>query len=194
MCKLLPEVKLAHDKRNTRFGVIFQLIQELVSGGIYYVRIRPRLLSVRNVAGRKSLEEMPLLALSNGKDPLVLAVGAYAASVAAKPDNDAVLANGFEHPRTIISDFTVAEKTLQYFFSKLATNNFIRPVVVMHALEKTEGGLTQIEIRALQELAMGAGAREAHVWGGRELVDHEFENKKFPGDHWLSEKPKWVKS
>ena len=63
----------------------------------------------------------------------------------------------------------------------------------MHPLEKTEGGLTQIEVRALQELAAGAGAIEAHVWQGRELMDYELESRKFPEGHWLSGKPKWLK-
>jgi hypothetical protein len=44
-------------------------------------------------------------------------------------------------------------------------------------MEKTEGGLSQVEERVLQELALGAGARRALVWVGQELSDQELRQK-----------------
>lgn len=37
------------------------------------------------------------------------------------------------------------------------------PQIVMHQLEKTEGGLTSVEDRVLRELAVAAGAREVLI-------------------------------
>jgi rod shape-determining protein MreB len=174
--------------------MLLQLFQKLLSGGPYYVRMRPQLLSVRDVSTKKAIEDVPLMAISKGRHQKVLAIGATAAADASTSGAEFNLINGFTHPRSIISDFTVAEKTLQHYFRLLSGNNILKPspVVVMHPLEKTEGGLTQIEIRALLELARGAGAREAYIWTGRELMDNEFERKQFPGDHWLPERPTWA--
>ena len=176
--------------------MLLKLIQRLVSGGPFYVRIRPQFLSVRDISAKKTIEDVPLVAIAKGEKRSILAIGASAAIEASKSKNEYELINGFDHPRSIISDFTVAEKTLQYFFRELIKNEIIRvsPIVVMHVLDKIDGGLTQVEIRALQELAAGAGAREAYVWTGRELMDYEFVCKKFPGNHWMPEQPKWAKT
>ena len=176
--------------------MILKLIQRLVSGGPFYVRIRPQMLSVRDINAKRTIEDIPLMAITRGKNRSILAIGASAATEASTSRKEYELINGFDHPRSIISDFTVAEKTLQYFFRKLVRNKMLRPspIVVMHVLDKMEGGLTQVEVRALQELAAGAGAREAYVWTGRELMDHEFESKQFPGNHWFPEQPKWAKT
>jgi len=45
-------------------------------------------------------------------------------------------------------------------------------------MEKTEGGLTVIEHRALRELAIGAGARDAAIYQGPQLSIHDFEQLK----------------
>lgn len=176
--------------------MLLQLFKKLLSGGPYYVRMRPQLLSVRDVSTKKSIEGVPLMAISKGRHQKILGIGSTAAADASTAGEEFNLINGFTHPRSIISDFTVAEKTLQHYFRLLSEKNALKPspVVVMHPLEKTEGGLTPIEIRALLELALGAGAREAYVWTGRELMDNEFERKQFPGDHWFPEKPAWAKN
>jgi len=173
----------------------------LVSGGPLYVRIRSRLLSVRDISSKKAVEAAPLMAISKGEGRSILAIGAAAAAEAAKSNVEYEIVNGFDHPRSIISDFTVAEKTLQYLFHKVAGMSVTKkviirssPIVVLHVLDKIDGGLTQVEIRALLELATGAGAREAYIWTGRELMDYDFESKRFPGNHWLPEQPRWAKA
>ena len=40
---------------------------------------------------------------------------------------------------------------------------------MIHQLEKTEGGLTDIEDRVLRELALGAGAREVVIYLGDKI-------------------------
>jgi len=191
---MLSSVKLREINLETR--VIPRCIHKLLGSRLYYVRIRPRLLTVREAVSRKTVEDIPFLAVDHDSDPVkILEVGAIAASTAAQSGGNVDLVNGFDHPRSIISDFTLAEKTLQHFFLKLYDDAFLKPspIVIMHPLEKIEGGLTQIEVRALQELAMGAGAREAHVWKGRELMDYELESRSFPQEGWASAKPKWDK-
>ena len=48
-----------------------------------------------------------------------------------------------------------------------------------HPRVNPEGGWTQIEIRALHELAMGAGASRVVVWHGREISDEELREQRF---------------
>jgi rod shape-determining protein MreB and related proteins len=89
--------------------------------------------------------------------------------------------NPFNHNRSIISSFTYAEKILQFAFKSIQTNAFkAAPRVVMHQLEKNEGGLTETEERLLRELAIAAGAREVVVYQGNRIIpEHEtFENIK----------------
>ncbi len=83
----------------------------------------------------------------------------------------------------------MAEKTLKHFVAQVVSGSLIRPspVMVLHVLDEWEGGLTEIELRALRELALGAGARAVHIWGGRELTDQELKDWRFPGDHWLGD-------
>jgi rod shape-determining protein MreB len=45
--------------------------------------------------------------------------------------------------------------------------------VVIHPLEKIEGGLSQVEERLFHELAVGAGASKVVVWAGAPLSDAE---------------------
>lgn len=154
-------------------------IRRLVSSGPYYVRIRPQHLSVKDVATGAMYEDVPVMAIQS-KPQSILAVGSPALALAGR--QNVRIANGFEHARTIIADFTVALETLKHFFAQVAQRSLIRPspVVVMHVLERLEGGLTQVERRALRELALAAGAREVYLREGPELTDHEIKSMK-PG-------------
>ena len=77
----------------------------------------------------------------------------------------------FSHERTLLANFTNADRLMKQGLAQL--KSFLPPVVVVHPLERLEGGLTQIEERAYQELAVGAGAGKAVVWTGHELSDDE---------------------
>lgn len=177
--------------------MLLNYLRKTLSSGPYYVRLRPQLISIRDVASKESIEDKPIVAMvGEARQRSILAIGASAASVAAASGKEYTLVNGFEHPRSIIADFEIAEKTLQHYIRKLAGNAIFRPapIVIIHVLDKTEGGLTQVEIRALCELALGAGAREAYVWTGQELTDQAFASNHFPGNHWHPQRPKWVKT
>ncbi len=83
----------------------------------------------------------------------------------------------YSHPRTLISDFIFAEKLLQYAVKEVLSVKFLTmsPLIVIHPMEKLEGGLTSVESRAFQELALGAGARDAIVHEGDELNIMDFD-------------------
>lgn len=81
--------------------------------------------------------------------------------------------NPFSHPRTIFSDFTVGEKLVRHGLLTMFGSRFtgVSPALgIIHPLEKLEGGLTEIEQRALKELGLAAGFREVRVYTGLELV------------------------
>jgi len=81
----------------------------------------------------------------------------------------------FSHPRALLANFGNADGLMRRGLKQLTS--VVRPVVVVHPLEQIEGGLTQIEERAFQELATGAGARRVVLWTGRELNDAEVREK-----------------
>jgi len=156
---------------------IFQLFNPVV-----YVKLSPDMLTVREVNSGYELSEPPLIAIARIPKERVLAVGQEAAAIAAS--QGAELINPFKHPRALLSDFTVAGQVVKRFVqkaSKAAMGGIFRPapIIVLHPLVNPEGGFTQIEIRAMHELALGAGARKAIIWHGRELSNEELSSLKF---------------
>jgi hypothetical protein len=81
----------------------------------------------------------------------------------------------FSYPRSVISEFTVAEALLKQGVKSVG--GFLPPRVLMHPMEKVEDGLTQIEERVFLEVAYGSGARKAAVWTGNPLRDEEVKEK-----------------
>ena len=72
----------------------------------------------------------------------------------------------FSHPRTLLGNFSNGEAFLKSLVAEVKGGFLFKPAILIHALERTEGGLTQIEERAFHELAMGAGASSVKVWSG----------------------------
>ncbi len=60
---------------------------------------------------------------------------------------------------------------------RMAPQPFSHPRTLLHPLETIDGGLTQIEERAFQELAIGAGASKVKVWSGPALSDAQVVEK-----------------
>jgi hypothetical protein len=81
----------------------------------------------------------------------------------------------FTTKRLLVGQFAAAERSLKRGFKELFSSNWLSPspVVVIHPMEKVEGGLSEIEDRIFRELAAGAGARKVVVWLGHELSDAE---------------------
>ena len=81
---------------------------------------------------------------------------------------------GFSHQRMLVGNFTAAQECLKTVLSDARGSGFVlRTSVVIHPLEKVEGGLTQVEERLFHELAVGAGASKVLVWVGAQLSDAE---------------------
>ena len=85
----------------------------------------------------------------------------------------------FSHPRMLIGNFISAEAALKKVVRQVSSGSFLMPspTVLMHPMEKLEGGLSQIEERVLREKALGAGARKAVLWTGHVLSDTEVIDK-----------------
>jgi rod shape-determining protein MreB len=145
-----------------------------------YIQISPDRLTVRNPRTGAQISEVPELAITSAPKVRVVAVGTEARSKSAEPNVKVI--NPFAHPRTLVSDFTAGQQLIKAFIAKTVTGGIfaVSPSIVMHPLGDPAGGYTQIEVRALQELALGAGARSAKVWQGRPLTDQELLSGSFP--------------
>ncbi len=148
-----------------------------------YVKIKADLLSVTLVEENHTFEDKPLLAVrigSKGKGTII-AAGSEAEMIDPAIDDSVKIHNGFDHPRSCIRDFEIASATLRYFIRRVINRKaFVRPIIIMHPLEKIEGGLTEIEHRALRDLAELVGARDSFVWTGRVLDIQEIAESRFP--------------
>jgi len=82
-----------------------------------------------------------------------------------------------------VSDFTLAEQLLKAFARRVVQGRLRwapSPAIVIHPLGEHCGGLTQVEIRALQELALGLGASGVQIWQGPALTDEQLLSGDFP--------------
>jgi len=84
----------------------------------------------------------------------------------------------FSHPRMLVGNFTAAQECLKEAISEARGSGFaLATAVVIHPLERIDGGLTQVEERLFHELAVGAGASKVVVWVGALLSDGEVISK-----------------
>lgn len=157
-----------------------------LSKPVIYVRVSPERLTLKNLKTGESLAEIPEVAISAPPKPKILAVGPQARHAAAT--QPAKVVNPFAHPRSMVSDFSVAELLLKHQLRRVLGNALLSPSphIVIHPLGSPAGGFTQVERRAFREMAMGAGASEVHVWSGRPLTDQEVLSKQPPstGGEW----------
>jgi rod shape-determining protein MreB len=136
----------------------------------WYLKLTPELFSLLDVQSGMLLSEQPLLAYKTDKGRRIpLAAGNAALGCAGQAG--VTLANGFRHPRTLLADFSIAAATLKLLLQKCAKPFHLQlaPTLILHPQAMLEGGLTQIEIRGLVELARSAGARKIFLWTGPEL-------------------------
>lgn len=148
---------------------------------LLYLRLSPDRLTVRNVKTGISISEVPEIALLRGvKKPQVLGVGAEAALHRTTPSVEVL--NPFSHPRTMVGDFTASEQVVKAFIRRMTGAGWLAmaPRVVFHPLGDPAGGFTQVEIRAFQEMALGAGAADVLMWQGPELTDEQVRLNHFP--------------
>ncbi|MGV3618982.1 MAG: hypothetical protein ACO1SV_26950 [Fimbriimonas sp.] len=140
-----------------------------------YVRIRRRWLGVRILtwSGKVHVWEGAAEAmLVSGKKGQVQAVPSGAALPAW-----AVLSHpfvAFAHPRVLIDGMMETQSLVRAWLQQAGWKPKSGTIFVVHVLDAWEGGLSQLELRALQELAKQVGAgRSIVVEGGPELSDPE---------------------
>lgn len=140
---------------------------------VLYVMISPDLLTIKNIRTGRVISEVPEVAISKSPKPKIIAVGAKARNAALGQPSQIV--NPFGHPRSLVSDFTVAEQLLKYQVRQALEGSFITlPLtIIMHPLGEPAGGFTQVELRAFREMAIGAGASKVYLKEGTPLKDQE---------------------
>ena len=146
---------------------MFKFIRGLFSHDLL-IELSESKVSIKAFSSDVAFEEEPYIAIEkNKKGEVVKVIGKEAKSLSGA--NIRVL-NPFKHSRSFVADFICAEKIVQHGLYTLH-KSIIRPAprVIMHQLEKTDGGLTDIEERVLRELAFGAGAREVVIYLGSRI-------------------------
>ncbi len=147
--------------------MIINLVRRLFASGPYYVRVNRERLSARDVATGEEVECRTHISINDSK--IVVSVGDPIS-----PEATNTL-QPFDHPRILIEDYTAAEKIFMYVVRKLSGYKYFMPspVMVVHPDLELEGGITQIELRALREIAEASGARTVYFHSGRQLTDQE---------------------
>lgn len=150
---------------------------------LLYIAISPERLSVRNPKTGATWDEVPEIALQDQPKLLILAVGNRAREAAAR--TGARIAIPLAHPRSLVSDFVLAQQLLKHSVrTVLDKGSFWRflpsPHIVLHLPANPEGGYTQTELRTLKELALGCGASRATLWQGPALTDGELLSGQYP--------------
>ena len=66
---------------------------------------------------------------------------------------------GLDHPRTLMGDFHVVEACFKVALNELCLDRrFVKPRVLVHLIPDTQGGYTNVELRAFKEASLMAGA------------------------------------
>lgn len=125
---------------------------------------------------------MPELAIEKKSKLKILDIGVLARTHSSKLNVEIV--NPFAHPRTLVSDFGMAEQMLKLAIHRILKASMFSasPMMVLHLMGDPDGGYTQVEIRAFREMGRGTGASQVVLWQGRNLTDQEILAKQFPSD------------
>ncbi len=148
-------------------NILITYIRSLFSFDLL-IELRESRIRIVSFLDNLEYDEKPLIAIeSAGDKSIVKGIGSACTEIS---DPNIKVINPFSHPRSMVSSFTYAEKIINHAVNELHGLVFQpAPRIVMHQLEKNEGGLTEIEERVLRELAIGAGAREVLVFQGAQI-------------------------
>ncbi len=101
-----------------------------------YVQLAPDRLVVRDPSTKNQFAELPEVAIENSGQAkaTIVAFGSEARVHASTPNTS--VHNPLAHPRSLVSDFTVAERLLKAAFRRVRGPSLFQPapVVVMHPL------------------------------------------------------------
>lgn len=80
----------------------------------------------------------------------------------------------FSTAKLLVGKFSAAEPVLAKAIKQVAKSLLgVGPIIVIHPMEMSEGGLSEVEDRVLRDVAEGAGGSKVIVWVGKELSDEE---------------------
>ena len=154
----------------------------LLGGACLYVRLSPERLVVRDARAGRMFDQAAVLAVTRAAPRRIVAVGDQAVLAAAGAQQPVDLVRPFAHPRTLVADYTAGEQLLKAAIQTVLRGRWLAlsPRVLMHPVGEPVGGLTQVEFRALQEMARGAGAHRVTVWQGPQLTDEQVLARQYP--------------
>lgn len=150
----------------------------------YYIRFDGDRIRIDSPGVRSGFDDLALLATErDGKGDRVVAIGREAKAIGTRPG--ITIHQPFNHERMVMGSYNVAEKLLLHAlrsFVRRQSWTFFRPLVVtiVHPTRAFAGGLTDIERRALIELAENCGARKVAVHQGPELSEQQVRGYEFP--------------
>ncbi|CAM3503001.1 rod shape-determining protein [Parendozoicomonas haliclonae] len=151
-------------------------LQKLFSSTVYIQIWTDRIKAV-DIDSGLTFDEPALVALKgeNESKQLCEAIG-YAAQAHEQSDTLSLL-SPFNHPRILCADFHQAETLVKAVIRKISGNKLLppAPAVIVQPMERLEGGLTTVETRLFHEMMLGAGARDAVVYTGQELLPAEID-------------------
>lgn len=136
---------------------------------ILYIQIWENRLKVVNVQSLQQFDEVALIGVKHAKKGLQLDSIGYQARKSIKADVE--VSNPFDHPRSLLNNFYLSAMLIQQAMKQVYKTGRFKPLpqIIMHPMEKLEGGLTGIEERAFQELAFQVGGRDVVVYSGAEI-------------------------
>ena len=133
-----------------------------------YVQVWEHRLKAVCLEHKGSFDDYPALAIRKNARREVVEIGRAALNL---QQSEIELVNPFSHPRMLLVDFMCAEKLLRYMLRSVYKIGWFTPapIMIIHPMEKLDGGLTEIEIRAWSELGLSTGVRKAVVYTGPTL-------------------------
>ena len=154
----------------------------LLGGACLYVRLSPERLVVRDARAGRMFDQAAALAVTRAAPRRIVAVGDQAVLAAAGAQQPVDLVRPFAHQRTLMADYAAGEQLLKAAIQAVLRGRWLTlsPRVLMHPVGEPVGGLTQVEIRALQEMARGTGAHRVTVWQGPLLTDEQVLARQYP--------------
>ena len=136
-----------------------------------YVQLWSKRFSISVIGSSANYEDESVIAIATEDKQKAKIVAVGRSTDLHRSRTNVNLVYPFLHQRLLVNNFAAAEKVLQYGVNQIREKHHFRisPNMIIHPMEKTEGGLSDIEIRVFRELALSAGARAIKVYDGPAL-------------------------
>ena len=154
----------------------------MFSGDTIYFRFEASSIYALNANNGRFIDDHPVMLISdNGKSRKVIRIGNSVKIGTEDVPGNLTNINPFQHPRVIISNFTIAEKMFILLVKELVSGRIFRPkpTIVFHPKRDLDGGITSLEVKMLKDIGLFIGGIKVFVWLGRNLTQPELLNKSF---------------